>query len=405
MLLGLFFAGNILFATGLIFHAFVYNFYLEALGLSVQVMGHAGAAMTSGSLVALIPAGALVDQKGPTRALLIGTVVMATGLGLGAVVVTPWAIYTAAAIAGAGSGFWRAAMAPVLMRLTALPTRARAFAWSNGLIVAWSGIGVAMAGVTPAWLSARWGLAHLPALRVALALGAVGSGASLPFFRALRLRAEPAHTGPPGAAASAATPDVARRILPLIGLIAVWLLGPALVTPFLNIFFSREHGAPISSIGIGFGVVNWVWALVLLASGELTTRFGVRRALFVSVLCFSPAIWGLSLVHSLQLAWVMYALQGLIAPLNTPFIDQWLLDETPPTSQGIVSSWRQVTADATTIVGASLGGHVLAQGTFGTLFLLAGTVALAGAGGLIASVRARPAVRPEAPQTKIAHHT
>ncbi len=200
MLLGLFFAGNILFATGLIFHAFVYNFYLEALGLSVQVMGHAGAAMTSGSLVALIPAGALVDQKGPTRALLIGTVVMATGLGLGAVVVTPWAIYTAAAIAGAGSGFWRAAMAPVLMRLTALPTRARAFAWSNGLIVAWSGIGVAMAGVTPAWLSARWGLAHLPALRVALALGAVGSGASLPFFRALRLRA---------------------------------------------IFFSREHGAPI----------------------------------------------------------------------------------------------------------------------------------------------------------------
>ena len=51
----LFVAGNVLFATGLIIHAFLYNFYLEALGVSATVMGHAAAALTAGSLLTLIP--------------------------------------------------------------------------------------------------------------------------------------------------------------------------------------------------------------------------------------------------------------------------------------------------------------------------------------------------------------
>src|SRR5881296_3488487 len=93
-------AGNLMFGTGLIFHAFLYNFYLEALHLPTEVMGHAAAALTAGGLVTLLPAGVLTDRAGPKASVTM-------------------------AAAGAGSGIWRVATPPILMGLTEPSTRAR----------------------------------------------------------------------------------------------------------------------------------------------------------------------------------------------------------------------------------------------------------------------------------------
>src|ERR1051325_3489714 len=84
--------GNVLFAPGLIFHAFLYNFYLEALNLSAVVMGHAAAALTGGGLVMLLPAGVLADRLGPRAALSAAAMVLAVGLALGAGAATPVAL-------------------------------------------------------------------------------------------------------------------------------------------------------------------------------------------------------------------------------------------------------------------------------------------------------------------------
>ncbi|HEX9705970.1 MAG TPA: MFS transporter [Gemmatimonadales bacterium] len=385
--LAFFFAGNVLFATGLIFHAFLYNFYLEALELSPEVMGHAAAALTAGSLVTLIPGGLLADRAGSRTTLLLGTLILTVGLALGAVAATPLTVSGAAVLAGAGSGLWRVAMAPVLMRLTTPETRARAFAWNIGLVVIWSGAGVWLAGASSAWLEASWGLGRLPALRIALLLGAAGSAASALLFRTLRFE-EPAGEIPSSGPAFAPPPAALRELLILVVLVGVWMLGPALSSQFLNIFFSREHGLPIERIGFLFGVVSWGWALIVFGSGELARRFGVQRVLFASLLLFAPATLGLSLASSVELAVALYFFQGVAAPLTTPLIDQWLLGRTPPDRQGTVSSWRQLAADLSAMAGASLGGRILAQGAFDTLFLTASAIGLVGALGMIASGRA-----------------
>ena len=387
-----FIAGNLLFGTGLIFHAFLYNFYLEGLHLSSEAMGHAAAALTGGGLVTLLPAGTLTDRAGPRTALTIAAAVLTVGLALGAVAVTPLAIYGAAAVAGAGSGVWRVATPPILMALTEPSTRARAFAWNVGLLVAWGGLGTAIAGVTSAWLERGWGLARLPAVRGALIVGAVGSAASLVLFRALRVPVERASLAAPGAVATpgGASPHAMRETLLLVGLVAFWMLGPALAAPFFNIFFSREHGLTIPRIGVVFAAVNVCWALAVFASGEVARRVGVRRALNASLLFFAPAMWGLSFAGTLELAVVLYFLQGLIAPVTNPLIDQWLLGQTPPERQGRVSSWRQVAADGSAMLGASLGGRLLGPGGFNLLFLVAGAIGLIGGLGLIAGTRRRP---------------
>src|SRR5213080_1169048 len=379
-------AGNVLFGTGLIFHAFLYNFYLDALHLSSAVMGYAASALAGGGLVTLLPAGTLTDRAGPRATVTTAAVVLAVGLALGAVAAAPLAVYAAAAVAGAGSGLWRVAMPPMLMGLTEPGTRARAFAWNVGLLVVWGGLGTALAGATSQWLERGWGFQQLAAVRGALLLGAVGSAASLLVFRRSRvpakgmLRTAPAAQSVPVGTSQQAT----RQMLLLVGLVAVWMLGPALAAPFFNIFFAREHGVSIERIGLILAAANVCWAIAVLASGELARRVSVRRVLVVSLLFFAPAMWGLSFAGTVQLAVMLYLLQGLIAPVTNPLIDQWLLGQTPRERQGAVSSWRQVAADGSAMVGASVGGRLLEGGAFERLFAVAGAIGFVGGLGLIA---------------------
>ena len=385
--------GNLLFGTGLIFHAFLYNFYLEALHLPTEVMGHAAAALTAGGLITLLPAGVLTDRAGPKASVTMAAAVLAAGLAVGAVATTPPAVYAAAAVAGAGSGIWRVATPPILMGLTEPSTRARAFAWNVGLLVAWGGLGTAIAGLTPGWLEHHGGLTHLPAMRGALILGAALSAASVLLFRTLRAPVDrTAHGSAMAPASVPASPELMRRMLPLVGLVTVWMLGPALAAPFFNIFFSREQGLPIARIGVVFAAVNGGWALAVLASGEVARRLGAVRVLNAALLFFAPAMLGLSVAGGVELAVALYFFQGLIGPVTNPLIDQWLLGQTPREQQGLVSSWRQVAADLSGMIGASLGGYLLASsgGSFESLFLVAGAIGLVGGIGLIAGALIAP---------------
>src|SRR5438552_1128184 len=384
-------AGNLLFGTGLIFHAFLYNFYLDALHLPTEVMGHAAAALTAGGLVMLLPAGILTDRAGPKLSITIAAAVLGIGLTLGALATTRLAVFAAAAVAGAGSGIWRVATPPILMGLTEPSTRTRAFAWNVGLLVAWGGLGTAIAGLTPGWLEHRGGLTHLPAMRGALILGAALSAASVLLFRTLRAPIDRTAHGS-AMAPVPASPELMRRMLPLVGLVAVWMLGPALAAPFFNIFFSHEQGLPIARIGVVFAAVNGGWALAVLASGEVARRLGAVRVLNAALLFFAPAMLGLSAAGGVELAVALYFFQGLIAPVTNPLIDQWLLGQTPREQQGLVSSWRQMAADLSGMIGASLGGYLLASGggAFESLFLVAGAIGLVGGIGLIAGALIAP---------------
>lgn len=382
--------GNLLFGTGLIFHAFLYNFYLEALRHSTLVMGHAAAALTAGGLLVLLPAGALTDRIGARATVIAAAAVLGVGLTLGAVTTAPLPIYAAAAVAGVGSGLWRVAMAPILMQLTGAATRARAFAWNVGLLVAWGGLGTALAGASSEWLETSLGVSRLAALRWALVLGALGSAASAVPFRAMRLpvteRAAAARRPSPSGPIRGV-----RHLLALVGLVGVWMLGPALAAPFFNLFFSREHGLSIEGVGTLLGAANIGWAVAVIASGELARRVGVSRLLVALLPAFAPAMGGLSLTGTLGLAATLFMCQGLVAPVTNALIDQWLLGQTPQERRGTVSSWRQAAADGSAMAGASLGGYLLTDHTFGALFLVAAAVGAVGAVGLIAGVRMQPA--------------
>jgi len=385
-------AGNVLFGAGLFFHSFLYNFYLEALGHSEAVMGYAAAALTGGGLAMLLPAGRLVDRVGPRVAMVAAGIVAGLGLALGAWMGAVMPILAAALMAGAGGGLWRVAVGPALMQLTSSGRRARVFAWNVGLILLSGAGGIALAGAVPRWFAVALGVSRLSGLRLALFSGALLTALSVAAFALLRLQGtpptpvsdQPGVGSPPEDVAAAAAP-----FLPLVGLVAVWMLGAALLAPFLNIYFARRFTLSIGSVGLMFGAAHLLWALAVFGSGELALRWGVRALLPAVALLFAPAAWGLALARGVTVALPLYFLQGAVGPVTNPLIDQVLLAQVPRRQQGRVSGWRNMAADVSGIVGASAGGMLLSAGGFQGLFAVAGLLGLIGGVGLLGWVRER----------------
>lgn len=399
--LGLFFTGNALFGAGLFFHAFLYNFYLDALGLGEAVMGVAAAALTAGGLVALLPAGRVVDRWSARTALIAACLLAWTGLSLGALTERAAPVYAAAIVAGMGTVTWRVAMGPVIMQIVPAAWRSRAFSWNVALLVGTGAVWMTGAGAFARWLEAVRGLDTLVAHRVALLVGAGATGAAIVCFM---FGGAPGPEGPRAARATAVQSDGRTGSEPpgftdwmskSVGAVALWALAPALVLPFFNLFFQRQHSLPVDRIGLIFGLAHAATAVVIFGSGAVATRIGPRRMLAVWTLGFAPLLWVLAWVDVMALAMAFYFLQGIVSPASNPLIDEILLRDAPASQRGRVSSWRNAATEIAGIVGAAVGGVLLGWLSFRHLFMIAGSVGALGAIVLVLTLRAPQSPRPE----------
>lgn len=360
-------------------HGFLYNFYLERLGFTPLEMGRAQAALTAGALLALLPAGRLVDRAGARTCMLLATGAAATGLALGGLARREETIYAAALLAGAGTGAWRVAGGPLLLAATTPATRARAFSWNVGLMVAFGGALFFLGGAVPEWLD-RQGWDALMARRAALI------GAALVTLTAIALYAGLPPARPAAVRHGAATPAAAprpgwhdARLLLVTGAIFVWMLAGGLTLPFFNLYFARGHGLSLTATGALMGGAQLATALALLGSAELSQRRGPRAALAVWTAVLPPALLALALGPALGAAAALFVVQGFAAPATFPLVDQLVLERADPARRGHAASWRNVATEASGVAGAAAGGALLAAASFAILFAVAGGVALLGA--------------------------
>jgi predicted MFS family arabinose efflux permease len=314
---------------------------------------------------------------GARRGLLVAAATCAAGLAAGAVTTAPLAVYVAAAVAGAGGAFWRVAQAPTLIRLAPPTVRARIFSLNVAVIIGSGAAGMAVAGATPAWLEAGLGVTRLTALRLGLAIGAACTGLSFLVYAALRLPAasQELPASPAHAEQSAIPPAPSRQVLLAVFLVGVWMLGPALVAPFFNLYFFKTFSLSVERVGLIFAVGNGLWAVAVLASGESALRWGVRRVAAACLFLFGPVVL-LFPFAGLAGSLVLFLVNGAAQPMVNPLIDQALMERSLPARRGMVSGWRNIAADLSAMAGASVGGWILATSSFTGLFISAGIVAL-----------------------------
>jgi MFS family permease len=380
------FAANVLFGAGLFAHAFLYNFYLEGLGQGESLMGLAAASLTAGGLVALGPAGVVVDRVGPRAAFAGAAGLAALGLAAGALVRAPLAVDAAAFLAGMGTASWRVAGGPLLLRLAPAHLRARAFSWNVAVLLGSGAVWTAAAGAVPSWLEGVGATAQA-GLRGALLLGAGATGLSALLMLALPSVERDGDASRVRGASALSALAIPRSLLGVVALVAVWMAASAIVLPFFNLYFTRVHGLPVERVGALFATVQLVTAGILLVSGELAARAGPLRVLAGWVVVFAPALWGLAAIKALGPAIALYLLQNLVPPATNPLLDQLLLERAPPGRQGAVSGWRNGATDGAGLVGAAVGGALLERAGFAPLLALAGALAILGGVPLLLALR------------------
>jgi MFS family permease len=396
---------NVLFAAGLYSHGFLYNFYLDALGLSARVLGNAAASLTLGGLLALLPAGWLTDRVGARRVYYLAALILAVGLGCGALVENPLPIYAAATLAGAGTALWRVAMSPLLMQASPAAQRARTFSWNVALLVGSGALWTVTAGAAPDWIAGQTGWSGLQSTRAALLIGAFGSLVGLILLITLGAGAaaspERANPEPESSAPNLRSQfRVPPRFIAAAGWIGVFMIAGALAIPFVNLYFHQQHGLAVGRVGALFAVAQIIGALALVGSGELSTRLGAARVLFGWSILFGPLLWLLGAAQALWLAALVYVVQSVVAPATNALIDQLLMERAPPDRRGAVSTWRNAATEGSGFAGASLGGQILERFSFTLLFAVAGAVAVVGSIGLTRVLRSLPpalsSVQPDA---------
>ena len=383
-------AANALFACGLFVHAFLFNFYLKALGATTTVMGHQAAALTVGGMIALLPTGAVVDRAGARLALTFAAIFTAVALAAGAVVTSTPLIYAAAIGAGAGTSCWRVATAPLLIRATSPHLRARALSWNVALLVATGGIWTAAAGALPAWLERGYGVAPIESIRISLLLGAAVTLASgFLFWRVTGgFTSVPAvdSSDPTRTTSGFSLRGIPVWVLVIIPLVALWMTGYGMVLPFVNIFFTDVWKLPVERVGVIMASGQWVAALGVAVSGEIAHRIGPARMLAAWLLIPAPLLWLLAGSQSLGLSVPLYLVLTIVAPAVFPLVDQVVLERVSESRHGVVSGFRNLATEASGAAGASVGGGVLRLGSFSLLLTVAGGLSMAAAIGLLASL-------------------
>ena len=161
----------------------------------------------------------------------------------------------------------------------------------------------------------------------------------------------------------------------ILGIGVVWTAG-ALALPFYNVYFERAHALGIERIGLILGAGQAITAVAVFASGEGATRFGPRRILVGWLLLFPPALAGLAVAPAAGFATAFYLAQAFVLPAIHPLVDQIVLEDSPVDRQGTVSGWRNVATEGSGLIGAAVGGYLLAAGNFQALFAGASVLAL-----------------------------
>ena len=250
-----------------------------------------------------------------------------------------------------------------------------------------------MSGAVPERL-ATLGWTPLGARRAALLAGAALTAAALALFARLRNAAAVAHVEQgrrDDRVAPAGWSDA--RLALVTAAVFVWMLAAALTLPFFNLYFARSHGLSLTAAGALLGAGQVITALALFLSAEIAHRGGPGAALWFWTLVLPPALALLALGPGLVPAAVLFMVQGFAAPATYPLVDQLVLSRVAPERRGRAASWRSTATEASGVVGAALGGALLAAASFSTLFAAAAATALAGSLALLTAFRARAAER------------
>jgi MFS family permease len=393
------------------------NLYLVALGYPESALPGFVRFGLAGAAAAALAGGPLVDAIQPRRAMLAGTALAALGAALVLVATTPAVLGAGLLAASAGSVVVYIAAPPFLMRHSGQRERPYLFGVVAAAYVISTAAGAALGGFLPGALRAALGSgSDASVYRLALLAGGLLSALGIPLLA--MTREGPISSAAPAASTTgsrsalqeaASTPatsalrDLPRRLLDpaFIRLVAQFVLADGLIRvggnlfiPYLNVFFVRHLGASEALYGsLRFGERALVVVATLLVA-LFVTRYGPVATVVLTQVLSVPLLLVLGFAPTLGVAATAFLLRGPLMEMTQPTRDNFLMEVAPAPARA--SAFAALTLAGYVIgFGASfLAERLLAGGSFGVAFLVAGALYVASAAMYWLFFRARPEAAP-----------
>ncbi|HVG27102.1 MAG TPA: MFS transporter [Acidobacteriaceae bacterium] len=355
-----FFAAAFFFDAGFAVYFFLFNLYLLDVGFDERTMGMVGGALTLGSVVGTLPAGALTRRFGVRRLLMVCFVAAPLVGAVRAVWMWRPAQIGCAFVAGVAMCLWGVCFLPAVARLTEDRNRASGFGLIFSASVGTSAVGGLVCGYLPHWLQ-RAGVAMSAAeVKRGILLGSCGI-ALLGLVALRRLRVPEVEEVLEQRADNRwmvrwRPHGLALRLVPLI---ALWAAIQAAFTPFAMVHLTRDFRIPLTQVGLLFSVAQLLQLGTGLATPVLFRMLGLVRGIVVTQLATAMALGMMAVVHEGRAAVALYLCFAAAQWMSSPGMYNLLMSETPDAERGSVAAVAMfcnalVSAGATWIAGVML---------------------------------------------------
>lgn len=340
------------FQLAMFVHVILFNLHLTEAGLREDAMGQLGAAMTVGTLLAALPAAALVRRFGLKALILAASLGLGVSLAARATVMSLPALLVSSVLVGVCTSVFNVTNPPAIAALA--PARYRAHAFSGNIALA-MGVG-AIGGVLAAWLPS---LLHskFAALLVAAALPLAG----VVFVVRLGLPG-PTPENPPAAPSR-------EFLVRFVAGVGPWYAFTAGFAPFYNVYLSRVHQASVAVIGGTFAASQVVQALAVLSMAWWIARLGLLRSVLACQVLASLAVLAFLPIMNLATASVIYTLYVSLLYMPEPALQSLLMDKVGEAERAQAAAINQMLNLGTHVVVVTAAGSLISRAGYQALFI------------------------------------
>jgi MFS family permease len=358
-----FFTAAFFYDAGLSIYVFLFNLFLLDLGFNERAMGWIGGAMTLGTLVGTLPAGAVSRRIG-LRPLLVVLFLTVPAL---CVLRTLWmwepAQIVLAFLAGLMMSIWFVCFMPAVARLTTEKNRTTGFSLIFSVGIGTSMLGGIVCGYLRQWLRMAGILmrdVEVKRMILILSCGIAFAGIA-PVLR-LAFRAPSRHeadTVAPEAKGWLREWKLSPFLLRFLPAMALWGAVVAAFTPFANVYLSRNLHIPMVRIGWIFSIVQVMQFCMGLMVPILFRYLGLVNGIVATQITAAVVLGCLAGAHDSTLAIILYLIFSAAQWASSPGIYNLLMSETPDRERS--------NAAAMAMFGNALAGSI-ATAAAGVLF-------------------------------------
>jgi MFS family permease len=329
-----FFSAAFFFDAGFAIYFFLFNLYLLDYRFNERAMGWIGGAMTLGSLVGTLPAGALAQKIGLRPLLIVLFVTAPLVNAIRAVWVWEPAQIGLAFLVGLAMSSWGVCFLPGIARLTTEKNRTAGFSLILSASVGTSMLGGVVCGYLRQWLGMAGFAMRAADVKRVILLGscAIVFVGLIPVLR-LHIPSQPREeTGLDGEAhrwswlrAWKLNPFL-WRFLPLM---ALWSAVLAAFTPFANVYLTRELHIQMTQIGLIFSAVQVLQLFTGLLTPFVIRALGLVKGIAATQMLAAVVLGLLAGTRNGPLAVGLYLTFSAALWMSSPGLYNLLMNETP----------------------------------------------------------------------------